>query len=161
MNPVPPLIHQFLQPAHHLGRQLVVQSCHEHALLRPRPVVQQRRRNPVPPPVVGYIVTDDVLHDFSSSPNRYGANGPPPRSAAASDSTSLLNRSRKLGRAAPSATGRSNIQRSYSARNRFIAAGARNTPGGSPPEWKSSLPSISRFPSVSTRDRKSTRLNSS
>src|SRR5438552_14218211 len=101
MHPVEVYIYQ---PLHHLRRQLLIQVCHKHTLLRARTVVQQRRRNPVPPPVVGYIVTDDVLHAFSSSsPKRNGRNGCRFFNAIASASTSAFKCSRKFQRApAPS-----------------------------------------------------------
>src|ERR1017187_3731101 len=159
MHPIPILVHQPLQTLPHLRRQFLVQVRHEHALLRTRTVVQQRLRHPVPAPVVGYIVTDDVLHSASSGPSkRYGANACPVRNAAASPSTSSFNRSRKFRRvpAPPSPVPRSSIHRSYSPKNRFIAAGDRNVPACSPADRKSSAPTIPRFTSVNT-DRKSTR----
>src|ERR1035441_974353 len=153
MHAIPIPIHQALQPPPHLGRQFFVQVRHEHALLHTRPIIQQRLRHPVPAPVVGYIVTDDVLHSVpSGASKRYGVNACPVRNAATSPSTSSFNRSRKFRRfpVPPSPAPRSSIQRLYSPKNRFIAAGVRNVPARSPCDRKSSAPTTPRFTSVNT-----------
>src|ERR1035441_2736818 len=137
-------MHQALQPLLHPPGVLFLQVGDEHALLRPRSEIQKAIGNPAPPAVIGYIVTDDVLHGsfpfpasfsaFCSGRQRYGTNAVPPPSAAASFSTSVFSSSRQRG--SPSC-GRSSIHRSYSPKNFFIGCGARNTPGRSPAVWKS------------------------
>src|ERR1035438_1465940 len=74
-------MHQALQPLLHPGRVFFLKVGYEYALLSPRSEIQETIGNPASPAVIGYIVTDDVLHGslpfpstFSAGRQRYGTN---------------------------------------------------------------------------------------
>ena len=65
VDAIPMLVNGFPDSLQHPQGKLFVQVCRENALLNSCAKIEQRRCQPVSAPIVGYIVTDNVLHPAS------------------------------------------------------------------------------------------------